>query len=119
MANAYNVYKNDKHTVKVGADLVYATDWAYNKKSVGWTNADLAVGEAGTIRENGKEEKLGGYTAKLDPYVSYTLQATDFVKVYTRVGAEYVNRTEDRHSAKHGDGNHMQELELLYRSNLS
>lgn len=101
LANAYDVYKTDKNTVKVGADLKYATDWAYNKKSVGWTNADFAVGQAGSIRENGKEEKLGGYEATFDPYVSYTFKATDFVKVYTRVGAEYKNRVSDRHGAKH------------------
>lgn len=101
LANAFEVYKDDRNSVKVGADFKYAIDWAYNKKSVGWTNADLAVGEAGTVRSNGKKEKLGAYEATIDPYVSYAFKATDFVKIYTRVGAEYKNRVTYRHGAKH------------------
>ena len=101
LANAFEVYKDNRNTVKIGADLVYGIDWAYNKKSIGWTNADLAVGEAGTVRNNGKEEKIGGYEAKVEPYVYYAFKATDFVNIYTRVGAEYKNRVSYRHGAKH------------------
>lgn len=103
LGKAFDLYKNNAHTLKFGTNLVYATDWAYNKKSVNYDNGlhGLNVEKAGTERTNGSKEKWGSYTAKLDPHFIYSYAATDFVKVYARVGAEYMNRETNRHAAKY------------------
>lgn len=102
LAKDFTLYKEGKHTLKFGTDFVYATDWAYNKKSAGTIHTDLAVGQAGTLRKSSdKVEKMGRYSAKFDPYLAYTFQATDFVKVYARLGAEYKNRVTYRPGAKY------------------
>ncbi|MDK4501133.1 porin [Fusobacterium necrophorum] len=88
------LYAVGKHKVVFEPKLVYATSWAYNKKTI-------ENGVAGTTRENGKKEKWGNYTAKFEPIVKYSYQATEYVKLMANAGAEYVNRTEDRHSASH------------------
>lgn len=96
----FELYKQGSH--KLGLELtgVYSTGWSYDK---GDDEASMAYG---TVRENGKQERWGGYVAKFDPHFNYTFQATEFVKLYTRVGAEYKNRTGEiessqRHNAKH------------------
>lgn len=88
------LYAVGKHKVVFEPKLVYATSWAYNKKTI-------ENGVAGTTRENGKKEKWGDYTAKFEPILKYSYQATEYVKLMANAGAEYVNREEKRHSASH------------------
>ena len=88
------LYAAGKHKVVFEPKLVYATSWAYDKKTV---ENDIA----GIERENGKKEKWGDYTAKFEPILKYSYQATEYVKLMANAGAEYVNRNEDRHSASH------------------
>ncbi|KYL02733.1 porin [Fusobacterium necrophorum subsp. funduliforme] len=88
------LYAAGKHKVVFEPKLVYATSWAYDKKTI-------ENGIAGIERENGKKEKWGDYTAKFEPILKYSYQATEYVKLMANAGAEYVNRNEDRHSASH------------------
>ncbi|WP_261787900.1 major outer membrane protein FomA [Fusobacterium necrophorum] len=88
------LYAAGKHKVVFEPKLVYATSWAYDKKTI-------ENGIAGIERENGKKEKWRDYTAKFEPILKYSYQATEYVKLMANAGAEYVNRNEDRHSASH------------------
>ncbi|CAL7888846.1 major outer membrane protein FomA [Fusobacterium necrophorum] len=88
------LYAAGKHKVVFEPKLVYATSWAYDKKTV---ENEIA----GIERENGKKEKWGDYTAKFEPILKYSYQATEYVKLMANAGAEYVNRNEERHSASH------------------
>lgn len=89
------LYKTGKHTFAFNPELQYTTGWAWNKKTAEY-------GLQGTERtQNDKIEKWGSYTAKFEPKLAYTYQATEFVKLMANVGAEYKNRTTDRHAASH------------------
>ncbi|MCI7344404.1 MAG: porin [Fusobacterium necrophorum] len=88
------LYAAGKHKVVFEPKLQYATSWAYNKKTI-----ENKV--AGITRTNGKKEKWGNYTAKFEPIVKYSYQATEYVKLMANVGAEYKNRNDARHSASH------------------
>lgn len=88
------LYAAGKHKVVFEPKMVYATSWAYDKKSI-------ENGFDGIVRENGKKERWGDYTAKFEPIVKYSYQATEYVKLMANVGAEYKNRTTDRHAASH------------------
>ncbi|CAL7891896.1 FomA family porin-like outer membrane protein [Fusobacterium necrophorum] len=88
------LYAAGKHKVVFEPKLQYATSWAYNKKTI-----ENEV--AGITRTNGKKEKWGNYTAKFEPIVKYSYQATEYVKLMANVGAEYKNRNDARHSASH------------------
>lgn len=104
LAKEFELYKEGRHKLGFETELVYATNWSYSKKldSLNYGDSDLAVDNAaGTVRSNGKKERWGAYSAKIDPHFNYAFQATDFVKLYARVGAEYVNRNTDRHSANY------------------
>ncbi|MDO4690843.1 MAG: porin [Fusobacterium sp.] len=98
----FTLYKQGKHNLGLELEGVYATNWAWSRSDRG------SIAAAGTERANGKKERWGGYEAKFDPHFNYSFQATDFVKLYTRVGAEFVNRSvgesessTNRHGAKH------------------
>ncbi|MBR8722507.1 hypothetical protein IX325_000815 [Fusobacterium necrophorum subsp. funduliforme] len=88
------LYEAGKHKVVFNPELVYATSWAWNKKTV-------EDGLEGIERSNGKKERWGNYTAKFEPQLSYSYKATDYINLMAKLGAEYVNRNEERHSASH------------------
>ena len=98
----FQLYKSAKNDLRLHLEGVYETSYSWSKKDT------LSLGY-GTIRDNGKGERLGEYTAKFDPAIVYNFKATDYVTLFTRVGAEYKNRsqaadsysTSNRHGAKH------------------
>ena len=98
----FQLYKSAKNDLRLHLEGVYETSYSWSK------NDTLSLGY-GTIRGNGKGERLGEYTAKFDPAIVYNFKATDYVTLFTRVGAEYKNRTQsvdsysstNRHGAKH------------------
>ena len=98
----FQLYKSAKNDLRLHLEGVYETSYSWSKKDT------LSLGY-GTIRDNGKGERLGEYTAKFDPAIVYNFKATDYVTLFTRVGAEYKNRTQsvdsysstNRHGAKH------------------
>ena len=98
----FQLYKSAKNDLRLHLEGVYETSYSWSKKDT------LSLGY-GTIRDNGKGERLGEYTAKFDPAIVYNFKATDYVTLFTRVGAEYKNRSQsadsgsstNRHGAKH------------------
>ena len=98
----FQLYKSAKNDLRLHLEGVYETSYSWSKKDT------LSLGY-GTIRGNGKGERLGEYTAKFDPAIVYNFKATDYVTLFTRVGAEYKNRSQsadsdsstNRHGAKH------------------
>ena len=102
LTKEFQLYKSAKNDLRLHLEGVYETSYSWSKKDT------LSLGY-GTIRDNGKGERLGEYTAKFDPAIVYNFKATDYVTLYTRVGAEYKNRskaadsysTSNRHGAKH------------------
>lgn len=88
------LYSVGKHKVVFEPKLVYATSWAYNKKTI---KDDLG----GLTRTNGKKERWGNYTAKFEPILTYSYQATEYVGLSAALAADYVNRNEARNSASH------------------
>ena len=103
LTKEFQLYKSAKNDLRLHLEGVYETSYSWSKKD------DASVGEFGTVRGNGKRERLGGYKAKFDPAIVYNFKATDYVTLYTRVGAEYQNRSKsvdsysstNRHGAKH------------------
>ena len=99
----FQLYKSAKNDLRLHLEGVYETSYSWSKKD------DASVRGFGTVRANGKRERLGGYSAKFDPAIVYNFKATDYVTLFTRVGAEYKNRsqaadsysTSNRHGAKH------------------
>ena len=99
----FQLYKSAKNDLRLHLEGVYETSYSWSKKDV------ASVEGFGTVRGNGKRERLGGYSAKFDPAIVYNFKATDYVTLFTRVGAEYKNRsqaadsysTSNRHGAKH------------------
>ena len=99
----FQLYKSAKNDLRLHLEGVYETSYSWSKKDV------ASVEGFGTVRANGKRERLGGYSAKFDPAIVYNFKATDYVTLFTRVGAEYKNRsksadsgsTTNRHGAKH------------------
>ena len=102
LTKEFQLYKSAKNDLRLHLEGVYETSYSWSKKDT------LSLGY-GTIRGNGKGERLGEYTAKFDPAIVYNFKATDYVTLFTRVGAEYKNRTQsvdsysstNRHGAKH------------------
>ena len=102
LTKEFQLYKSAKNDLRLHLEGVYETSYSWSK------NDTLSLGY-GTIRGNGKGERLGEYTAKFDPAIVYNFKATDYVTLFTRVGAEYKNRsqaadsysTSNRHGAKH------------------
>ena len=102
LTKEFQLYKSAKNDLRLHLEGVYETSYSWSK------NDTLSLGY-GTIRDNGKGERLGEYTAKFDPAIVYNFKATDYVTLFTRVGAEYKNRsqaadsysTSNRHGAKH------------------
>ena len=102
LTKEFQLYKSAKNDLRLHLEGVYETSYSWSKKDT------LSLGY-GTIRDNGKGERLGEYTAKFDPAIVYNFKATDYVTLFTRVGAEYKNRskaadsysTSNRHGAKH------------------
>ena len=102
LTKEFQLYKSAKNDLRLHLEGVYETSYSWSKKDT------LSLGY-GTIRGNGKGERLGEYTAKFDPAIVYNFKATDYVTLFTRVGAEYKNRsqaadsysTSNRHGAKH------------------
>ena len=103
LTKEFQLYKSAKNDLRLHLEGVYETSYSWSKKD------PASVGEFGTVRGNGKRERLGGYSAKFDPAIVYNFKATDYVTLFTRVGAEYKNRsqaadsysTSNRHGAKH------------------
>ena len=103
LTKEFQLYKSAKNDLRLHLEGVYETSYSWSKKDI------ASVGEFGTVRANGKRERLGGYSAKFDPAIVYNFKATDYVTLFTRVGAEYKNRsqaadsysTSNRHGAKH------------------
>ena len=103
LTKEFQLYKSAKNDLRLHLEGVYETSYSWSKKD------PASVGEFGTVRGNGKKERLGGYSAKFDPAIVYNFKATDYVTLFTRVGAEYKNRsqaadsysTSNRHGAKH------------------
>ena len=102
LTKEFQLYKSAKNDLRLHLEGVYETSYSWSKKDT------LSLGY-GTIRGNGKGERLGEYTAKFDPAIVYNFKATDYVTLFTRVGAEYQNRSKsvdsysstNRHGAKH------------------
>ena len=102
LTKEFQLYKSAKNDLRLHLEGVYETSYSWSK------NDTLSLGY-GTIRGNGKGERLGEYTAKFDPAIVYNFKATDYVTLFTRVGAEYQNRSKsaasgsdtNRHGAKH------------------
>ena len=102
LTKEFQLYKSAKNDLRLHLEGVYETSYSWSK------NDTLSLGY-GTIRGNGKGERLGEYTAKFDPAIVYNFKATDYVTLFTRVGAEYKNRSQsvdsysstNRHGAKH------------------
>ena len=102
LTKEFQLYKSAKNDLRLHLEGVYETSYSWSK------NDTLSLGY-GTIRGNGKGERLGEYTAKFDPAIVYNFKATDYVTLFTRVGAEYKNRSKsadsgsstNRHGAKH------------------
>ena len=102
LTKEFQLYKSAKNDLRLHLEGVYETSYSWSKKDT------LSLGY-GTIRGNGKGERLGEYTAKFDPAIVYNFKATDYVTLFTRVGAEYKNRSQgadsgsstNRHGAKH------------------
>lgn len=88
------LYAAGKHKLQFIPKAVYETSWAYNKKSI-------EQGDGGIVRNNGKKERWGDYTAKLETELRYTYKPTEYVDVMFNLGGQYVNRNEARHSASH------------------
>ena len=103
LTKEFQLYKSAKNDLRLHLEGVYETSYSWSKKDV------ASVEGFGTVRGNGKRERLGGYSAKFDPAIVYNFKATDYVTLFTRVGAEYKNRsqaadsysTSNRHGAKH------------------
>lgn len=103
LTKEFQLYKSAKNDLRLHLEGVYETAYSWSRKD------ERSVGEYGTIRDNGKGERLGEYTAKFDPAIVYNFKATDYVTLYTRIGAEYKNRSQseasesssNRHGAKH------------------
>ena len=103
LTKEFQLYKSAKNDLRLHLEGVYETSYSWSKKDV------ASVEGFGTVRANGKRERLGGYSAKFDPAIVYNFKATDYVTLFTRVGAEYKNRsqaadsysTSNRHGAKH------------------
>lgn len=87
------LYAEGPHKVVFEPKLVYATNWAYNKKTV-------ENGLGGTIKSNGNKDKWGSYTAKFEPVFTYSYEATKFVTLDAKLGGEYVNRIDRRTAAQ-------------------
>ena len=102
LTKEFQLYKSAKNDLRLHLEGVYETSYSWSKK-------DKGSMEYGTVRANGRKERLGGYKAKFDPAIVYNFKATDYVTLFTRVGAEYKNRsqaadsysTSNRHGAKH------------------
>ena len=103
LTKEFQLYKSAKNDLRLHLEGVYETSYSWSKKDI------ASVEGFGTVRANGKKERLGGYSAKFDPAIVYNFKATDYVTLFTRVGAEYKNRsqaadsysTSNRHGAKH------------------
>ena len=103
LTKEFQLYKSAKNDLRLHLEGVYETSYSWSKKDT------ASVEGFGTVRANGKKERLGGYSAKFDPAIVYNFKATDYVTLFTRVGAEYKNRsqaadsysTSNRHGAKH------------------
>ena len=103
LTKEFQLYKSAKNDLRLHLEGVYETSYSWSKKDV------ASVEGFGTVRGNGKRERLGGYSAKFDPAIVYNFKATDYVTLFTRVGAEYKNRSQsadsgsstNRHGAKH------------------
>ena len=103
LTKEFQLYKSAKNDLRLHLEGVYETSYSWSKKD------PASVEGFGTVRANGKRERLGGYSAKFDPAIVYNFKATDYVTLFTRVGAEYKNRsqaadsysTSNRHGAKH------------------
>ena len=103
LTKEFQLYKSAKNDLRLHLEGVYETSYSWSK------NDTASVEGFGTVRANGKKERLGGYSAKFDPAIVYNFKATDYVTLFTRVGAEYKNRsqaadsysTSNRHGAKH------------------
>ena len=103
LTKEFQLYKSAKNDLRLHLEGVYETSYSWSKKDV------ASVEGFGTVRANGKRERLGGYSAKFDPAIVYNFKATDYVTLFTRVGAEYKNRSKsadsgsstNRHGAKH------------------
>ena len=88
---------NQKVSLYLGA--VYGTGLSYSKHvNYADGNGDWSTGEQ---RSNGSVERWGAYEIKFEPAVKYSYKATDFAKLWTRVGGEYKNRTQEQSHAKH------------------
>ena len=102
LTKEFQLYKSAKNDLRLHLEGVYETSYSWSKK-------DKGSMEYGTVRANGRKERLGGYKAKFDPAIVYNFKATDYVTLFTRVGAEYQNRSKsaasgsdtNRHGAKH------------------
>ena len=102
LTKEFQLYKSAKNDLRLHLEGVYETSYSWSKKDEGSM-------EYGTVRDNGRKERLGGYKAKFDPAIVYNFKATDYVTLFTRVGAEYQNRSKsaasgsdtNRHGAKH------------------
>ena len=103
LTKEFQLYKLAKNDLRLHLEGVYETSYSWSKKDI------ASVEGFGTVRANGKKERLGGYSAKFDPAIVYNFKATDYVTLFTRVGAEYKNRSQsadsgsstNRHGAKH------------------
>ena len=103
LTKEFQLYKSAKNDLRLHLEGVYETSYSWSKKDI------ASVEGFGTVRANGKKERLGGYSAKFDPAIVYNFKATDYVTLFTRVGAEYKNRSQsadsgsstNRHGAKH------------------
>ena len=102
LTKEFQLYKSAKNDLRLHLEGVYETSYSWSKKDEGSM-------EYGTVRDNGRKERLGGYTAKFDPALMYSFKATNYVTLFTRIGAEYKNRSQsaasgsdtNRHGAKH------------------
>lgn len=96
LVKKFDLYKDAKNSLNFELKGVYETGWSYSRKDPGSTAA------AGTDREGkDKTERWGAYTAKFEPAFNYNFKATEFVNLYARLGAEYINRTDRRPDATH------------------
>ena len=99
LANEALQYKTGAHRVALHLETAYGTGWSYARNNViGNGYGDWSTGEQ---RSNGSFERWGAYQIKLEPAVVYSFKPTDFVTLYTRVGGEYKNRTQEQSHAKH------------------
>ncbi|MCF0163011.1 MAG: porin [Fusobacterium necrophorum] len=100
LSHSLDLYKEGKHSLAFLNELEYETFWAWDKKDASmeeWPHVD----GHGRVNSEGKNKKWGAYELTYTPKLQYNYQATEFVKLYAAIGGEYVNRENNKSTARY------------------